>query len=60
MIFCFFAAMPSDLPASLLPAIHEIAALLACARRVLFITGAGVSANSGLLTYRGCGVSCGG
>jgi NAD-dependent deacetylase len=47
--------MPSDLPASLLPAIHEIAALLACARRVLFITGAGVSADSGLPTYRGLG-----
>ncbi|GHU41541.1 NAD-dependent protein deacylase 2 [Betaproteobacteria bacterium] len=45
----------SDLPVSLLPAIREIAALLARARRVLFITGAGVSADSGLPTYRGLG-----
>ncbi|MDR1888511.1 MAG: NAD-dependent deacylase [Zoogloeaceae bacterium] len=45
----------STLPASLLPAIRDIAARLARARRVLFITGAGVSADSGLPTYRGLG-----
>jgi NAD-dependent deacetylase len=33
----------------------EIAALCAGARRMLFITGAGVSADSGLPTYRGIG-----
>ena len=33
----------------------EIAGLLGKARRVLFITGAGVSADSGLPTYRGIG-----
>lgn len=33
----------------------EIAGLLGKARRVLFITGAGVSADSGLPTYRGVG-----
>ena len=38
-----------------LPAIREIAALLNSARRVLFITGAGISADSGLPTYRGLG-----
>ncbi|MDR2637316.1 MAG: NAD-dependent protein deacylase [Zoogloeaceae bacterium] len=38
-----------------LPAIREIAALLSRAQRVLFITGAGVSADSGLPTYRGLG-----
>ena len=36
-------------------AIDKIAALLATSRRVLFITGAGVSADSGLPTYRGVG-----
>jgi NAD-dependent deacetylase len=41
--------------APFLPAIREIAALLVRARRVLFITGAGVSADSGLPTYRGLG-----
>jgi len=38
-----------------LPAIRAIAALLKRARRVLFITGAGISADSGLPTYRGLG-----
>jgi NAD-dependent deacetylase len=35
--------------------LDEIAALLGNARRVLFITGAGISADSGLPTYRGVG-----
>ncbi|MCL2076409.1 MAG: NAD-dependent deacylase [Betaproteobacteria bacterium] len=46
--------MSADL-APYLPAIREIAALLNNARRVLFITGAGISADSGLPTYRGLG-----
>lgn len=33
--------------------LHEIARLLSAARRVLFITGAGVSAESGVPTFRG-------
>jgi NAD-dependent deacetylase len=37
------------------PALDRVAALLASARRVLFVTGAGVSADSGLPTYRGLG-----
>jgi NAD-dependent deacetylase len=45
----------SVLPDKLLPAIQGIAALLNRARRVLFITGAGISADSGLPTYRGLG-----
>lgn len=36
-------------------AIETIAAWLELARRVLFITGAGISADSGLPTYRGVG-----
>lgn len=36
-------------------AIHQIAGVLRDARRVLFITGAGLSADSGLPTYRGVG-----
>ncbi len=36
-------------------AIEEVAALLGRAESVLFITGAGVSADSGLPTYRGVG-----
>ncbi len=36
-------------------ALQEIAALLRQSRRTLFITGAGVSADSGLPTYRGIG-----
>ena len=36
-------------------AYREIAAKLRAARRVLFITGAGISADSGLPTYRGVG-----
>jgi NAD-dependent deacetylase len=35
--------------------LDEIAALCAGARRLLFITGAGISADSGLPTYRGIG-----
>ena len=35
--------------------LNEIAELLALARRPLFITGAGISAASGLPTYRGTG-----
>ncbi len=35
--------------------LEEIATRLAAARRVLFITGAGLSADSGLPTYRGIG-----
>lgn len=35
--------------------VHQIAKLLKAARRVLFITGAGISADSGLPTYRGVG-----
>lgn len=34
---------------------REIAGRLRAARRVLFITGAGISADSGLPTYRGVG-----
>ncbi len=36
-------------------ALHEIAGLLRSASSVLFVTGAGVSADSGLPTYRGIG-----
>ena len=35
--------------------IEDVAALLVSARSVLFITGAGISADSGLPTYRGIG-----
>lgn len=35
--------------------IEEVAALLASSRSALFITGAGISADSGLPTYRGIG-----
>ncbi|MES1943663.1 NAD-dependent deacetylase [Salinisphaera sp. PC39] len=35
--------------------LHEVAAVLREARRVLVITGAGISADSGLPTYRGVG-----
>src|SRR5512134_814058 len=35
--------------------IEEVAAILRAAPRVLFITGAGISADSGLPTYRGIG-----
>jgi len=44
-----------------MPAMHadrqfeEVARLCAAARRILFITGAGISADSGLPTYRGIG-----
>jgi NAD-dependent deacetylase len=40
---------------SLEAAIREVAAVLRPARRVLVITGAGISADSGLPTYRGIG-----
>ena len=36
-------------------ALDAVASLLAEARRILFITGAGISADSGLPTYRGIG-----
>lgn len=46
----------SDLAQTIEPAvIEEVSALLAAARSVLFITGAGISADSGLPTYRGIG-----
>lgn len=35
--------------------LEEVARLCATARRVLFVTGAGISADSGLPTYRGIG-----
>lgn len=35
--------------------LDEVAVLLASAKRILFITGAGISADSGLPTYRGIG-----
>lgn len=35
--------------------LDAVAALLARARRILFVTGAGISADSGLPTYRGIG-----
>ncbi|MDP5240335.1 NAD-dependent deacylase [Uliginosibacterium sp. 31-16] len=38
-----------------LPDLDQVATRLASARRVLFITGAGISADSGLPTYRGIG-----
>lgn len=44
------ASQPVD-PAS----VEQLAAVLTSAERVLFITGAGVSADSGLPTYRGVG-----
>ena len=44
------------MPKSLDPAVvARVAALLRRARRLLFITGAGISADSGLPTYRGIG-----
>jgi NAD-dependent deacetylase len=46
---------PSAHPEAHRVAIGEIAAHLIRARRVLFITGAGISADSGLPTYRGLG-----
>ena len=41
--------------AEMTSACREISRLLAGAQRVLFITGAGISADSGLPTYRGVG-----
>ncbi len=43
------------MPASLAVQIAELSARLASARRILIITGAGLSAESGLPTYRGLG-----
>lgn len=43
----------SDRPAA--PGLDEVAQALREARRVLFVTGAGISAESGLPTYRGVG-----
>lgn len=37
------------------PSLREVAALVEKAKRILFITGAGISADSGLPTYRGIG-----
>lgn len=44
-----------DLGAPAGAAVERLAAKIATARRALFITGAGVSADSGLPTYRGVG-----
>lgn len=44
-----------DFPAALVERLDAVAECLARARRVLFITGAGISADSGLPTYRGVG-----
>lgn len=49
---------PSDAmksPSTNLDAIDRVVELLAVSRSVLFITGAGISADSGLPTYRGSG-----
>lgn len=46
--------MPVDIP-SIEATLDAVAAHLRQARRVLFITGAGISADSGLPTYRGVG-----
>ena len=35
--------------------LDAVAALLSCAQRILFVTGAGISVDSGLPTYRGIG-----
>ncbi|MDR2365710.1 MAG: NAD-dependent deacylase [Zoogloeaceae bacterium] len=47
------SALPHEKPMPI--AAQKIAALLNRARRILFITGAGISADSGLPTYRGLG-----
>ncbi|MDR3159550.1 MAG: NAD-dependent deacylase [Zoogloeaceae bacterium] len=47
--------MSASLDETYLSAAREVAGLLARAERVLFITGAGISADSGLPTYRGLG-----
>jgi NAD-dependent deacetylase len=49
--FPFLAAMSADFTATF----ARIADLLCHSRRTLFITGAGISADSGLPTYRGIG-----
>lgn len=46
--------MPADLP-SIEATLDAVAGHLGQARRALFITGAGISADSGLPTYRGVG-----
>src|SRR5574343_1214530 len=43
------------LPPAVVARLDAVAECLARARRVLFITGAGISADSGLPTYRGVG-----
>jgi NAD-dependent deacetylase len=50
---CFFPDFPAM--SAHAQALQEIAALLDRSRRALFITGAGISADSGLPTYRGIG-----
>lgn len=47
--------MASDSSAAHERQLDEVAELCAAARRILFITGAGISADSGLPTYRGIG-----
>lgn len=44
-----------NIPAEIAARLDAVAAELAQAQRVLFITGAGISADSGLPTYRGVG-----
>jgi len=44
-----------DLSPTLVQSINQVADLLAQSRSLLFITGAGISADSGLPTYRGVG-----
>jgi NAD-dependent deacetylase len=46
---------PEDRPCRFLRLIECVVELLRPARRLLFITGAGLSADSGLPTYRGVG-----
>lgn len=52
---CCGSAGEPALSEATLAAIDDVARALSGARRVLFITGAGVSAESGLATYRGPG-----
>jgi NAD-dependent deacetylase len=47
--------MATDLSGTHERQLDQVAALCASARRILFITGAGISADSGLPTYRGIG-----
>ncbi|MGE5295607.1 MAG: SIR2 family NAD-dependent protein deacylase [Solirubrobacterales bacterium] len=48
--------LPADPTATHRQTIDHVAQLLAASRSVLFITGAGISADSGLPTYRGSGL----